>query len=151
MKINLFFLFNIAAAGKVTKELRTAGTHVDKNIVIEVNTPDGSLKVKKQGGLSASVSVDTNIYTSDTETNYPIIVKGDATITDVQIGVANEGFIDSTDTIIINGNSAQQVSKTVYIKAGSLSNSSTTSAAGGNGLVLGAKQASAPESGFTCE
>ena len=146
---NKFILpIDIAAAGKVTKELQTAGTYVDKNIAIEVNTPDGSLEVKKQGDLSASVSVDTNIYTSDTETNYPITVRGDATITDVQIGVANEGFIDSTDTVTINGNSAQQVSKTVYIKAGSLSGSGTASAAGGNGLVLSAKQASAPESGF---
>lgn len=139
---------DIAAAGKVTKELQTAGTYVDKNIKIEVNTPDGSLKVKKQGDLSASVSVDTNIYTSETETNYPITVRGDAAITDVQVGVATEGFVDSTDTVTINGSSAQQVSKTVYIKAGSLSGSGTASAEGGNGLALGAKQESAPQSGF---
>ena len=146
---NKFILpIDIAAAGKATKELQTAGTQVDKNIKIEVNTPDGSLKVKKEGTLSASVSVDANVYTSDTETKYPITVKGDAAITDVQVGVANEGFVDSTDTVTINGSAAPQVSKTVYIKAGSLAGSGTASAEGGNGLALGAKQASAPESGF---
>ena len=146
---NKFILpIDIAAAGKATKELQTAGTYVDKNIKIEVNTPDGSLKVKKQGDLSASVSVDTNVYTSDTETDYPITVRGDAAITDVQVGVATEGFVDSNDTVTINGSSAPQASKTVYIKAGSLAGSGTASAAGGNGLALGAKQESAPQSGF---
>ena len=145
---NFILPIDIAAAGKVTKELQTAGTYVDKNIKIEVNTPDGSLKVKQEGTLSASVSVDANIYTSDTETKYPLTVKGDASITDVQVGVANEGFVDSTDTVTINGSSAPQASKTVYIKAGSLSGSGTASAEGGNGLALGAKQESAPQSGF---
>lgn len=146
---NKFILpIDIAAAGKATKELQTAGTYVDKNIKIEVNTPDGSLEVKKEGTLSASVSVDANVYTSDTETNYPITVKGDASISDVQVGVAKEGFVDNTDTVTINGSSAPQASKTVYIKAGSLSGSGTASAAGGNGLTLGAKATTAPESGF---
>ena len=146
---NKFILpVDIAAAGKVTKELQTAGTYVDKNIKIEVNTPDGSLEVKKEGTLSASVSVDANVYTSDTETKYPITVKGDASITDVQVGVATEGFVDKTDTVTINGSSAEQASKTVYIKAGSLSGSGTASAEGGNGLALGAKASTAPESGF---
>ena len=146
---NKFILpIDIAAAGKATKELQTAGTYVDKNIKIEVNTPDGSLEVKKEGTLSASVSVDANVYTSDTETKYPITVKGDAAITDVQVGVAKEGFVDSTDAVTIAGSSAPQASKTVYIKAGSLSGSGTASAEGGNGLALGAKASSAPESGF---
>ena len=146
---NKFILpIDIAAAGKATKELQTAGTYVDKNIKIEVNTPDGSLEVKKEGTLSASVSVDANVYTSDTETKYPITVKGDAAITDVQVGVKNEGFVDSTDAVTIAGSSAPQASKTVYIKAGSLSGSGTASAEGGNGLALGAKASSAPESGF---
>lgn len=146
---NKFILpIDIAAAGKATKELQTAGTYVDKNIKIEVNTPDGSLEVKKEGTLSASVSVDANVYTSDTETKYPITVKGDAAITDVQVGVKNEGFVDSTDAVTIAGSSAPQASKTVYIKAGSLSGSGTASAEGGNGLALGAKALSAPESGF---
>lgn len=146
---NKFILpIDIAAAGKATKELQTAGTYVDKNIKIEVNTPDGSLEVKKEGTLSASVSVDANVYTSDTETNYPITVKGDASISDVQVGVAKEGFVDSTDTVTINGSSAPQASKTVYIKAGSLSGSGTASAEGGNGLALGAKSTTAPNSGF---
>lgn len=146
---NKFILpIDIAAAGKVTKELQTAGTYVDKNIKVEVNTPDGSLEVKKEGTLSASVSIDTNVYTSDTETKYPITVKGDAAITEVQVGVKNEGFVDSTDAVTIAGSSAPQASKTVYIKAGSLSGSGTASAEGGNGLALGAKAPSAPESGF---
>lgn len=146
---NKFILpIDVAAAGKVTKELQTAGTYVDKNIKIEVNTPDGSLKVKKEGTLSASVSVDANVYTSDTETKYPITVKGDAAITDVQVGVAKEGFVDSTDAVTIAGSSAPQASKTVYIKAGSLTGSGSASAEGGNGLALGAKVETAPESGF---
>lgn len=146
---NKFILpIDIAAAGKVTKELQTADTYVDKNIKVEVNTPDGSLEVKKEGTLSASVSIDTNVYTSDTETKYPITVKGDAAITEVQVGVKNEGFVDSTDAVTIAGSSAPQTSKTVYIKAGSLSGSGTASAEGGNGLALGAKASSAPESGF---
>lgn len=146
---NKFILpIDITAAGKVTKELQTAGTYVDKNIKIEVNTPDGSLEVKKEGTLSASVSVDANVYTSDTETKYPLTVKGDASISDVQVGVAKEGFVDKTDTVTINGSSAPQASKTVYIKAGSLSGSGTASAEGGNGLALGAKAITAPESGF---
>lgn len=146
---NKFILpIDIGATGKVTKELQTAGTYVDKNIKIEVNTPDGSLEVKKEGTLSASVSVDANVYTSDTETKYPLTVKGDASITDVQVGVKNEGFVDSTDAVTINGSSAPQASKTVYIKAGSLSGSGTASAEGGNGLALGAKATTAPESGF---
>lgn len=146
---NKFILpIDIAAAGKVTKELQTADTYVDKNIKVEVNTPDGSLEVKKEGALSASVSIDANVYTSDTETKYPITVKGDAAITDVQVGVKNEGFVDSTDAVTIAGSSAPQASKTVYIKAGSLSGSGAASAEGGNGLALGAKASSAPESGF---
>ena len=105
---NKFILpIDVAAAGKVTKELQTAGTYVDKNIKIEVNTPDGSLEVKKAGALSASVSVDANVYTSDTETKYPLTVKGDASITDVQVGVAKEGFVDSTDSVTIAGSSAE--------------------------------------------
>ena len=146
---NKFILpIDIAAAGKVTKELQTAGTYVDKNIKVEVNTPDGSLEVKKEGTLSASVSIDANVYTSDTETKYPITLKGDAAITDIQVGVASEGFVDSTDAVTIAGSSAPQTSKTVYIKAGSLSGSGTASAEGGNGLALGAKASSVPESGF---
>ena len=146
---NKFILpIDIAAAGKATKELQTAGTYVDKNIKIEVNTPDGSLEVKKEGALSASVSVDTNVYTSDTETKYPLTVKGDASITDVQVGVKNKGFVDDTDVVTIAGSSAEQASKTVYIKAGSLSGSGTASAEGGNGLALGTKSTTAPESGF---
>ena len=146
---NKFILpIDITAAGKVTKELQTASTYVDKNIKIEVNTPDGSLEVKKAGSLSASVSVDANVYTSDTETNYPLTVKGDASISDVQVGVASQGFVDGTDSVTIAGSSAPQASKTVYIKAGSLSGSGTASAEGGNGLALGAKATTAPESGF---
>lgn len=146
---NKFILpIDIAAAGKVTKELQTAGTYVDKNIKVEVNTPDGSLEVKKEGTLSASVSVDANVYTSDTETKYPITVKGDASISDVQVGVAKEGFVDSTDAVTINGSSALQASKTIYIKAGSLSGSGTASAEGGNGVALGSKSTTVPDSGF---
>ena len=146
---NKFILpIKVESAGTITKELQTQGTYVDKNIKITVDTPDGTLEAKKNGDLTAAVSVDTNIYTSDTETNYPITVRADASITDVQVGVGTPGFVDSNDAVTIAGSSAPQVSKTVYIKAGSLSGSGTASAEGGNGLALGSKVATAPESGF---
>ena len=146
---NKFVLpISVESAGTITKELQTQGTYVDKNIKITVNTPDGTLEAKKNGELTAAVSIDTNVYTSDTETNYPITVRADASITDVQVGVGTPGFVDSNDSVTISGSSAPQVSKTVYIKAGSLSGSGTASAEGGNGLALGAKAATAPESGF---
>ena len=146
---NKFILpINVESAGTITKELQTQGTYVDKNIKITVDTPDGTLEAKKNGDLTAAVSIDTNVYTSDTETNYPITVRADASITDVQVGVGTPGFVDSNDAVTIAGSTAPQVSKTVYIKAGSLSGSGTASAEGGNGLALGAKAATAPESGF---
>lgn len=146
---NKFVLpIKVESAGTITKELQTQGTYVDKNIKITVNTPDGTLEAKKNGDLTAAVSVDTNVYTSDTETNYPITVRADASITDVQVGVGTPGFVDSNDAVTIAGSAAPQVSKTVYIKAGSLSGSGTASAEGGNGLALGTKAATAPESGF---
>ena len=146
---NKFVLpIGVESAGTVTKELQTAGTYVDKNIKVEVTTPDGALEAKKNGDLTASVSIDSNVYTSDTETNYPLTIHADAQITDVQVGVATPGFVDNTDVVTISGSSAEQNTKTVYIKAGSLSGSGTASAAGGNGLVLGAKQAEAPSSGY---
>ena len=146
---NKFVLpIGVESAGTVTKELQTAGTYVDKNIKVEVTTPDGALEAKKNGDLTASVSIDSNVYTSDTETNYPLTIHADAQITDVQVGVATPGFVDNTDVVTISGSSAEQNTKTVYIKAGSLSGSGTASAAGGNGLVLGAKQAEAPSTGY---
>ena len=146
---NKFVLpISVESAGTITKELQTQGTYVDKNIKITVETPDGTLVAKKNGDLTATVSVDANVYTSDTETNYPITVKADASITDVQVGVGTPGFVDNTDIVTISGSSAPQASKTVYIKAGSLSGSGSASAEGGNGLALGAKVETAPESGF---
>lgn len=146
---NKFVLpIDIASAGTVTKELQTAGTYVDKNIKVEVVTPDGTLEAKKNGDLTAAVSIDANVYTSDTVTKYPLTIHADAQITDVQVGVATPGYVDNTDVVTITGSSAQQDSKTVYIKAGSLTGSGTASAEGGNGLVLGAKQDTAPGNGF---
>ena len=146
---NKFVLpIGVKAAGTITKELQTAGTYVDKNIKVEVTTPDGALEAKKNGDLTASASVDTNIYTSDTKTNYPLIIHADAQITDVQVGVKTPGFVDNTDVVTIAGSAAEQNTKTVYIKAGSLSGSGTASATGGNGLVLGVKQTEAPSTGY---
>lgn len=139
---------SISSAGNVTKELQTEGTYVDKNIEISINTPDGSLEAKETGVLTTKASIDSNIYTTDTETNYPITIKADASITDVKVGVQTSGFVDSTDEVVINGGSANTDSKTVYIKAGSLTGSGSASAEGGNGLTLGAKTNDIPESGF---
>ena len=146
---NKFVLpIDVESAGTITKELQTAGTYVDKNIKVEVVTPDGALEAKKNGDLTAAVSIDANVYTSDTVTKYPLTIHADAQITDVQIGVATPGYVDNTDVVTITGSSAEQNSKTVYIKAGSLTGSGTASAEGGNGLVLGAKQDTAPGNGF---
>lgn len=146
---NKFVLpIDVTAAGKVSKELQTAGTYVDKNIAIEVNVPDGALEVKQAGAVTATASINDNVYTSDTETKYPITINADATVGLVQVGVKTEGFVDSTDTVNVESSNAKTNSKTVYIKAGSLSGTGTASAEGGNGIVLGTKSTTAPESGF---
>lgn len=139
---------NVTGAGTMTQQLATEGTYVDKNIQIEVSVPDGALEAKAVGAIVATPSVDENIYTTDTETKYPITVKADAEVGATQIGVKTEGFVDASDTVDIAKANATTASKTVYIKAGSLKGTGSASAEGGNGLELGAETTTAPASGF---
>ena len=58
VKDNKFKLpININSAGTINKELQTGGTFVDKNIAIEVNTPNGELESKANGQLSGAINV----------------------------------------------------------------------------------------------
>ena len=139
---------NITAAGTKTQQLATEGTYVDKNIQIEVNVPDGALEAKTVGTITATPSISENIYTTDTETKYPITIKADAEVGATQVGVKTEGFVDANDTVDIAKANATTVSKTVYIKAGSLKGTGSASAEGGNGVELGAETTTAPTSGF---
>ena len=138
----------VTGAGTQNKYLQTQNTYVDKNIQVEVTTPDGVLEAKTIGAVTATASIDSNIYTSDTVTNYPITIKADATVGATQIGVKTEGFVDSTDVVDIDEAKAETSSKTVYIKAGSLKGTGSASAEGGNGLELGSETTTAPTSGF---
>lgn len=139
---------NVTGAGTKTQQLATEGTYVDKNIQIEVNVPDGVLEAKTVGAITATPSIDENIYTTDTETKYPITIKADAEVGATQIGVKTEGFVDVNDTVDIAKANATTASKTVYIKAGSLKGTGSASAEGGNGVELGAETTTAPASGF---
>ena len=139
---------NVTGAGTKTQQLATEGTYVDKNIQIEVNVPDGVLEAKAVGAITAIPSIDENIYTTDTETKYPITIKADAEVGATQVGVKVEGFVDANDTVDIAKANATTTSKTVYIKAGSLKGTGSASAEGGNGVELGAETTTAPTSGF---
>lgn len=139
---------NVTAAGTKTQQLATEGTYVDKNIKIEVNVPDGALEAKTVGAITATPSIGENVYTTDTETKYPITIKADAAVGATQIGVKTEGFVDSSDTVDIEAANAATASKTVYIKAGSLKGTGSASAEGGNGVELGAESTTVPTSGY---
>lgn len=141
---------DITSAGKVNKELQTAGTFVDKNIAIEVNTPDGALALKDSGTLTGTITVGQSELISDTETAYPITIDAEAKITDVKVGVETAGFVDETDVVTVKGSTkaATQVKK--YIKEGSLADTTVTLSAEGvaDGVTLGSETSIAPESGF---
>ena len=60
---NKFVLpIGVESAGTVTKELQTAGTYVDKNIKVEVTTPDGALEAKKNGDNLSFTSKELQIF-----------------------------------------------------------------------------------------
>ena len=137
---NKFILpININSAGTINKELQTAGTFVDKNIAIEVNTPDGVLESKANGQLSGAINVGVSDYISDTETSYPITIDATATITDVKVGVKTPGFVDSNDVVTVSGSTVSAPKVTKYIKAGSLADTAVEVSAQGveNGITLG--------------
>lgn len=138
---------DIDASGEVTKTLATADTYVDKNIKVTVTTPDGELEVKEEGEITAKVSTTDTTYTSDTETKYPITIAADADITEIKVGVKTPGFVDNTDEVVLEASSADQVTKTIYVKEGTIGGEGDVTATSTN-MKLGAKTSTEPESGF---
>lgn len=114
---------DIVEAGKITKTLVTADTYVDKNIKIEITTPDATYEVEKAASVTATVSTTDTIYTSETETAYPIVIAADAEASAVSVGVKDAGFADASDSIEVEGASAAQNTKTIYVKEGHLTGS----------------------------
>lgn len=138
----------ISESGTVEKTLLTQDTYVDKNIKIIVETPDAVLETKDAGEVTATVSTTDTVYTSSTETDYAIVINADAHVSDVVVGVKDAGFAAESDTVTVAGSDAKTDSKTLYIKAGSLSGEGDAAAEGFGGLELGAKSTTAPTSGF---
>lgn len=119
---------NVEASGVVTKTLATADTYLDKNIKVTVNTPDAEFEVKKSAAVTATVSTSDTTYTSDTETDYPIVIAADATAGSVQVGVKKAGFADASDVVEVGAVNAEQNTKTIYVKAGHLTGSGEATA-----------------------
>lgn len=151
VKDNKFKLpININSAGTINKELQTAGTFVDKNIAIEVVTPDGVLESKANGTLTGAINVGVSDYLSDISTAYPITIDATATITDVKVGVKTPGYVDSSDVVTITGSTEEAKTVTKYIKEGSLTDTKVDLSADGTagGVKLEQETSIAPESGF---
>lgn len=151
VKDNKFKLpININSAGTINKELQTAGTFVDKNIAIEVVTPDGVLESKANGTLTGAINVGVSDYLSDISTAYPITIDATATITDVKVGVKTPGYVDSSDVVTITGGTENAETVTKYIKEGSLADTKVDLSADGTagGVKLEQETTIAPESGF---
>lgn len=118
---NVFELpIGISANGKIEKTLQTAGKFVDKDIHIEINTPDASLEVKENAIPVAVASIATNDYTTEVANDHAIVLQADATKAASIAGVKDAGFAADTDTITIPETVAEQATKTVYIKEGAL-------------------------------
>ena len=138
---------DVEASGIVKKTLKTADTYVDKNIEVSVNVPDAEFKVISEGAVTAAVSTTDTKYTSDTETPYAITIAADASVSDVKVGVKTAGFAADSDTVTVAGSAADQATKTLYIKAGSLAAEGSASAEG-HGIILGEGVNAAPADGF---
>lgn len=139
---------NVEAAGEVTKVLATADTYVDRNIEVKVTTPDADLKIVEaegSGEITATVSTTDTTYTSDTETPYAITIAADAHVNKTTVGVNQAGFLAATDTIDIAAADAEQNTKTIYIKEGTIE---ATGEATATGNVQLEKAGTAPETGF---
>lgn len=136
---------NITENGVINKTLQTADTYVDKNIQITVNTPDATYEVKDAGKVSATVSTTDTTYTSDTATPYAITIAADAHADAVTVGVENAGFAAATDTVTVAAADAEQNTKTIYVKEGTLAGSNESSATGTIDIT---KVGAQPESGF---
>ena len=136
--------------GTVTKVLQTEGTYVDKNIKLEITTPDATFEQKDKGAgangeITAKVSTTDTIYTSDTESPYAITIAADAHVNALTVGTKDAGFTATTDETTIAASDAAQVTKTLYIKEGTLSGEGTASAT--SDVISLTKVAEAPTDG----
>lgn len=136
---------DIAENGIVTKTLATADTYVDKNIQVTVTTPDATFEVKEGAAVTATVSTTDTTYTSETETPYAIVIAADAHADAVKVGVKDAGFAAATDEVTVEAADAEQATKTIYVKEGTLSGAGSAGAEGNIGLT---KVGAQPESGF---
>lgn len=118
--------FNIAANGKVEKTLQTAGKFVDKDIHIEINTPDASYKVNANPVPVAVASIAANDYTTETENDHAIVLQADASKAASEVGIDQAGFSAADDVISVPAVEAERATKTVYIKEGKLAGSTAT-------------------------
>lgn len=144
------FPINIDSNGVVTKVLKTQDTYVDRNIKITVNTPDAEFEQKDKGAgangeVTAKVSTTDTTYTSDTETPYAITIAADAHVDPITVGTKTAGFTDASDETTLAASDADQVTKTIYVKAGALSGTGTAGASSDN--IKLTKVAEAPEDG----
>ena len=151
VKDSLFQLpIEVTANGTITKTLETQDTYLDKNIKIEVTTPDATFEKKAKGEgangeITATVSTTDTTYTSDTETPYAITINADAHVNPITVGTATAGFTAATDEITLDAGDATTNSKTLYIKAGTLSG---TGSSGAEGNIELTKVNAQPTSGF---
>lgn len=141
---------NVESNGVVTKILETQDTYLDKNIKIEINTPDAEFEQKDKGAgangeVTAQVSTTDTTYTSDTETPYAITIAADAHVNPITVGTKTAGFTAASDETTIAASDAEQVTKTIYVKAGTLSGTGTAGAASDN--ISLTKVAEAPADG----
>lgn len=144
------FPINVDSNGVVTKVLKTQDTYVDRNIKITVITPDAEFEQKDKGAgangeVTARVSTTDTTYTSDTETPYAITIAADARVNPITVGTKTAGFTDTSDETTIAASDAEQVTKTIYVKAGALSGTGTAGASSDN--IELTKVAEAPEDG----
>ena len=141
----------ISSNGTVTKVLGTQDTYVDKNIKVEVTTPDATFERKTKeagnnGEITATVSTTDTTYTTTDNTGYAVTIAADAHVNPVTIGTKDAGFTDATDEITVAAADATQATKTIYVKAGALEGSGTASAT--STTIDLTEVASEPESGF---
>lgn len=135
---------SITESGTLLKTFHTKDTYVDKDITVEINTPDATYKTINEGAVTATSNILANEYTTTANTGYAITATADGEVSDVIVGVKDAGFASAGDTVTIEGSSAIQASKTVYLKDGSIdAKDAISQAQGGNGVKL-TSSASAP-------
>lgn len=119
---------DIDANGKVEKVLKTGKKYVDKDVQVVVNVPDASFNAVDAGEITAVVSTDDTTYTSVAETRYAVNIMANASAPEVSVDAVDvAGFAAATDEITINANTAEQDSKTIYIKEGTIGGTGSAS------------------------